>query len=524
MPIIRNLAGELSRPRTIHAKYNTETDFALMSCDVVQFNVDRETILKHSPVIRQVVSDVEGKGQASKGIVFTKEGHSDILELFVRLCYGRTLEILEPGYAWRICQDLTSLALLLRELKASQLYFKLIQQIYKWIMDKQLGAWYLFSFSDKANLPDVATCAIAHGHAMIWPGGDRCSNVTEDGEITHEPFLGAIGSIDVMDPTAMSVRSFFSLSDKYMYGLCRAMRSSPRPSPYEAKSCRDTTCWKSVASDFQEIMRNFENSDGTNIGRLRPPGSYTQKTLRVNYQFDDSDLTIITSDGVKLGIHRDILNYTSSTFKDVLAVPQVQSKGATELELTDTEMETSRTVKLFLAFLYNPVDIKSPASEDLREFIDLIRFCLKYDASDVLDNLQTYLYLWNSIGSVSFADVFLAASYMDDLHLMVAAFSNPNDIWGGGIVRTDHTARNTSLGMIEGAPMLDPSAASFEWFIQIRIDIRWSLMRGTRRSFHKPVDDHRRFSLGIEFENCVKRIRAYRTGSFKNENGSKEKS
>ncbi|WWD07276.1 hypothetical protein V865_005373 [Kwoniella europaea PYCC6329] len=545
MVTIRNFTGTLKLPRTLHPKYNTETDFALISCDLVQFNVDRETILKRSLVLRQIVSDVEGREQASKGIIFLNNGHSDILELFVRLCYGGTLETPEPRYAWRFCEDHYSLALLLRALKASQLYFKLIQQIYKWIMDKQLGAWYFFSFADKANLPDIATCAIAHGQAFIWPEGDRYSEVTEDG-LTHNPFWGSIGSVNIMDPTAMAIQSFSSLSDKYIYGICRAMRSSPRLSPYKAKNRRDPTCWNSVASDFQEITRNFEYNDRIDIEKSRPTESYTQKYLsKLNYHFDDSDLTIITSDGVKFDTHRDTLNHTSSTFKDVLAFPQVQVQSATELELTDTEIETSRTVKLFLAFLYNPFEIKSPAPEEFREFIDLIRFCLKYDASDVLDNIRTYLYLWNSIGSLSFADVFLAASYMDDLPLMVAAFSNPNDIWGGGIVRTNHTARNTSFGMIEGAPMFDLSAAPFEWFVQIPMDIRWSLLRGIRRRLYRPLDDQSCLSLGTEFESCVKRIRqkfptrcdaadhclsykigaySYRSGSFKNENGSKEKS
>ncbi|WVQ63377.1 uncharacterized protein L199_001530 [Kwoniella botswanensis] len=524
MPIIRNLTGTLKPPRTLHPRYNTKTDFAVISYDSVQFNVDKETILRQSPVIRQVVFDAEVNGQASKGIMFMINRNSCILELFLGLCDGGTLETPGPQYAWRICEDYSSLALLLRELKASQLYFKLIQQVYQWIVDKQSGAWYFFSFADKANLPYIATCAIAHGQALIWPEEGRFPEFTEDGEITHSPFWGSIGSVNIMDPTAMAIQSFSSLSDKYMYRLCRAMRPSPRLLSFEAKNLRDVTCWKSVASDFQEIMRNFENSDRIDKGETRPTESYSQKNLKSNYQFDDSDLTIITSDGVKLDIHRDILNHTSSTFKDVLAFPQVQSKSATELELTDTEIETSRTVKLFLAFLYSPIDIKSPAPENVREFIDLIRFCLKYDASDVLDNLRTYLYLWNSVGSVSFADVFLAASYMDDLPLMVAAFSNPNNIWGGGRVRTDHTTRNTSLGMIEGAPMFDLTAAPFKWLIQIPMDIRWSLLRGTRRSFYRPLDDRRRLSLGTEFENCVKRIRAYRSGSFKNKNGSKEKS
>ncbi|OCF54665.1 hypothetical protein L486_07797 [Kwoniella mangroviensis CBS 10435] len=335
---------------------------------------------------------------------------------------------------------------------------------------------------------------------MIWPGGGRCSDVTQDGEITNEPFWGAIGSIDIMDPTAISVRSFFSLSDKYMYGLCRAMRPSPRLMPSDARNSRDVTYWKSVVSDFQEIMRDFENNlwEGNRVdkGKLPPTESYTQKHLKQKYQFDDSDLTIIASDGAKLCIHRDILNHTSSTFKDVLACPQVHPKSATELEFTDTEIEASRTVKLILAFLYNPVDIKSPASEEVREFVDLIRFCLKYDASDVLENLRTYLYLWNSIGSVSFADVFLAASYMDDLPLMVAAFSNPKNIWGGGRVRADHTTRNTSLGMIEGAPMFDLTAAPFEWFVPIApAATRSRVVPGGRKLMTAPGDEDVRDSF-----------------------------
>ncbi|KAK6906542.1 hypothetical protein I204_00651 [Kwoniella mangroviensis CBS 8886] len=99
MPTFRNFTGDLKLSHTVHSKYSTETDFAIISYDLVQFNVEKEIILRQSSTLRQIVSDFEGKGQASKGIIFLQYGYSNILESFVRLCYGGPLETPKPQNA-----------------------------------------------------------------------------------------------------------------------------------------------------------------------------------------------------------------------------------------------------------------------------------------------------------------------------------------------------------------------------------------------------------------------------------------
>nr|XP_019051020.1 hypothetical protein I302_01463 [Kwoniella bestiolae CBS 10118]OCF29950.1 hypothetical protein I302_01463 [Kwoniella bestiolae CBS 10118] len=216
---------------------------------------------------------------------------------------------------------------------------------------------------------------------------------------------GGRTQVNVMDPTAMSTKDFSSISDNFQ----------------------------------EEFLLILLQGAKTANAVPNPIASYSRGHVMLDFRFQDSDLTIVTSDGVRFKVYRDVLDHTKSAFQDVLAVPQSIERSA-DIELLDTDIETSDTIKLFFTFLYSTEDIQAPTSEQFWEIIRLIRFCVKCDASDVLDYLRIYLYLWNSIEAIPFRDVILAGCYMDDLDLMVAAFANSNNIWGGGNVRMEITA------------------------------------------------------------------------------------
>ncbi|WVQ95656.1 hypothetical protein IAU59_002754 [Kwoniella sp. CBS 9459] len=70
------------------------------------------------------------------------------------------------------------------------------------------------------------------------------------------------------------------------------------------------------------------------------------------YQFEDSDITLVSSDGLHFKIHSYHLMAASPVFRDMLTV----GKGSSEqtVQLTDTKFETSSIVALFLQACYGP--------------------------------------------------------------------------------------------------------------------------------------------------------------------------
>ncbi|WVW80806.1 hypothetical protein I302_102795 [Kwoniella bestiolae CBS 10118] len=114
-------------------------------------------------------------------------------------------------------------------------------------------------------------------------------------------------------------------------------------------------------------------------------------TLNKPFQFHDSDINLISADGVVFKIHKNKLQSSSSVFQVMFEA----GKHDDNLELTDTTLESSNIVSLFLQMIYGhksdpPIDwlqLKS-GYKVLVEFID------KYDASAAREHLCTCLTLW----------------------------------------------------------------------------------------------------------------------------------
>ncbi|OCF54695.1 hypothetical protein L486_07829 [Kwoniella mangroviensis CBS 10435] len=140
-----------------------------------------------------------------------------------------------------------------------------------------------------------------------------------------------------------------------------------------------------------------------------------------SFQFDDSDLRLVSADGVVFKIHTWKLKAASSVFQVMF---ESGNNGDT-LELTDKTLEIGRILCMFLQILYG-IKLAEPSSGwDLkRNHEELLRLIDKYDAPAAKQHLTTCFRLWAASEKFESDGYFLLASQLDEYEIATTSLKH----------------------------------------------------------------------------------------------------
>ncbi|WVF68196.1 hypothetical protein IAT40_002961 [Kwoniella sp. CBS 6097] len=201
------------------------------------------------------------------------------------------------------------------------------------------------------------------------------------------------------------------------------------------------------------------------------------------YQFSDSDITLISSDDLHFKIHSYHLMAASAVFRDMIALGK-NSEASAEVRLTDSEIETSTVVVLFLDICYGT---PLPHYKDKQAtYIKLVKFLDKYDCRSaritLKHSLHTLLDLSEPNSQRCPQTCFVVACVMDDIDLAKAALRKA-DTWRffkySSTEPSNHTEaeRFRAYRPLPERSSLDLVAFRFDEFKQIPDDIKFALLR-----------------------------------------------
>ncbi|OCF33659.1 hypothetical protein I316_04733 [Kwoniella heveanensis BCC8398] len=204
------------------------------------------------------------------------------------------------------------------------------------------------------------------------------------------------------------------------------------------------------------------------------------------FQFDDSDITLISSDNLHFKIHSYHLMAASPVFRDMIAI----GKGGTEtqtVELADTTFETGSIVSLFLDICYGTPLPHYKVS--LTRYLALVKFLNKYDcelAKGVVKG-AIHAYMNNCVdGSKDLqpGSCFDIAVAMDDIGLMKTSIRRAGT-WHFAPYTTSEPdnsvakKRYRAAHCIPNRGVLDLTASTFDDWERIPNDVKFALLRAT---------------------------------------------
>ncbi|OCF33663.1 hypothetical protein I317_02831 [Kwoniella heveanensis CBS 569] len=182
-------------------------------------------------------------------------------------------------------------------------------------------------------------------------------------------------------------------------------------------------------SSTGELPAKRTRSEPESGGKHRQTPVPTINDTNKDYQVEDGDITLISSDNFHFRIHSYHLMAASSVFRDMIraGTPPHDRK---EVAFTDTKTETGRVIKLFLDICYAKT-LRCPKKDDLEDGLgDLVTLLNKYNCKLAWNCLELSLDTWMRQEMVHNDDVFRLAVKADDKELAALAVELSNgDVW-----------------------------------------------------------------------------------------------
>ncbi|KAK6906573.1 hypothetical protein I204_00618 [Kwoniella mangroviensis CBS 8886] len=201
-----------------------------------------------------------------------------------------------------------------------------------------------------------------------------------------------------------------------------------------------------------------------------------------DFQFEDSDVTIRTSDDVTFKIHRFHLMAVSAVFCDMMAIGKGQNE---ELCLTDESFEDASTIGKFLYFCYGK-SLPAPATKEHTPYQKLINLCNKYECPGVLAHLEALVYKWYIEDCLCPRNVFVLGYSLNQPKLAIYGITHAGN-WQWSETSMDITEaektkskdRTAVISSVIGCSALDPSGLTYHDFVDIPDAWKFPLVRAT---------------------------------------------
>ncbi|WWD07306.1 hypothetical protein V865_005404 [Kwoniella europaea PYCC6329] len=188
------------------------------------------------------------------------------------------------------------------------------------------------------------------------------------------------------------------------------------------------------------------------------------------FQFDDSDLRLVSADDVVFNIHTWKLKAASSVFQAMFEA----GNGNSTVKLTDETLENGRILSMFLKILYG-IHLEDPSdrSDLMMNHEILLQFVVKYDASAAKEHLTTCFRLWASNAKLGSDRYFLLGSQLNQYEIATASlkraiavqstWTGPPDGMGSRQALLLHGIKNERTLNIASWPFYDFRKLSHEY-------------------------------------------------------------
>ncbi|WVQ63346.1 uncharacterized protein L199_001498 [Kwoniella botswanensis] len=199
-----------------------------------------------------------------------------------------------------------------------------------------------------------------------------------------------------------------------------------------------------------------------------------------DFQFEESDVTIRTSDNVTFKIHRFRLMAVSAVFRDMMAIGRGHKE---ELCLTDESFEDASTIGKFLCFCYGR-SLAVPATKSHKPYQKLINLCNKYDCPGMLAQLEALVYKWYIEDHLAPRNVFVLGCSLNQPKLAIYGIThagswrwtaNSMDITEAEKARSKD--RTAIISSVVGCSVMDPSGLAYHDFKDMPDAWKFSLIR-----------------------------------------------
>ncbi|WVQ95655.1 hypothetical protein IAU59_002753 [Kwoniella sp. CBS 9459] len=147
------------------------------------------------------------------------------------------------------------------------------------------------------------------------------------------------------------------------------------------------------------------------------------------YQYEDSDITLISSDNLHFKVHSYHLMVASPVFRDMIRAGN-NSENKREVTFTDPRGEMGQVIASFLDLCYGKPLVPLPSRKDsrysatIKHLSDLLSFLTKYECEVPITAFKLYLGSWAGTHEEKSDDFFRFAAQLDDVELAVACLKN----------------------------------------------------------------------------------------------------
>ncbi|WVF68198.1 hypothetical protein IAT40_002963 [Kwoniella sp. CBS 6097] len=223
-----------------------------------------------------------------------------------------------------------------------------------------------------------------------------------------------------------------------------------------------------------------EDSNPTSDQESNPIIDDTNK----DYQFQDSDITLVSSDDYHFKVHTYQLMAASPVFRDMISTGS-SSSDKKEVIFADDQVEDGHTINLFLDICYGrPLILPQNTTILYKLYGDLITFLHKYECRSCTEHLRMCFYAWVPQEDGDHGDhIFRLASRMGDINLAATAIR-----YGGStrwaqpeqkeLKRKGYTPE---ISRIQKASIFDLSGMSYDEFACIPDEYKFGLFRACRQ-------------------------------------------
>ncbi|WWC92330.1 uncharacterized protein L201_007284 [Kwoniella dendrophila CBS 6074] len=185
------------------------------------------------------------------------------------------------------------------------------------------------------------------------------------------------------------------------------------------------------------------------------------------YQEDDADVTIISSDQIRFKVHSYVLKAASVKFREMLTSEIINQ----ELVLSDPLLERSSTLSWFLDVCHSK-ELPAPKSNNKYiPYITLIQLATKYECKLVIQQISLLSHKWCEEQLFEPASVFMIGCALDAPDLTACAIRQCGG-WRNSERKdnVDEEAKKKfknrvgTIQRVAGASVLDPTAMDFPTF------------------------------------------------------------
>ncbi|WWC99011.1 hypothetical protein V866_005905 [Kwoniella sp. B9012] len=239
--------------------------------------------------------------------------------------------------------------------------------------------------------------------------------------------------------------------------------------------------------------------------------SNTEPGVDPAYNDPEADFMLVSSNNVAFKVHKFYLLAHSAIFRDMISSCSTSGETTNRLEFTDSQIEHSTTITIFLNTIYGrPFNL---IRDSLGPFRDCIQFCKKYDCEVLLTALQAH--------AVAFLDqyisrhyIFIIAAELDDIDLASRAISTVG-VWHWPIdevvpdpprrrtsEEVEESKTPTSLGLSKGAGVLEITSWPIWEFHRVPLPYVIGLMK-VGRKFNLAKDSGNDIPAGKYFKEIM---------------------